>query len=111
MLHGMSTISIDERRRLCDEFGLDAAHLYQLLTGRREMEPMKAVELEVRSGGRLRRWHLRARTWHLVWPELVGTEGAPALPASEGEGCVAHGHTLPSAGTEGTPSQTTAGAF
>lgn len=106
MLHGMSTISIDERRRLCDEFGLDAAHLYQLLTGRREMEPMKAVELEVRTGGRLRRWHLRARTWHLVWPELVGTEGAPALPAAEGESGGAHGATVARCAAEAACSQT-----
>jgi hypothetical protein len=26
------------------------------------------------------RWDLRPHDWHLVWPELVGIEGAPQLP-------------------------------
>ncbi|MBA4341170.1 MAG: hypothetical protein C0423_03335 [Methylibium sp.] len=61
---------------------MDDRYLYQVLTGRREMEPMQAVDVERRSGGRLRRWHLRTRTWASIWPELVGTEGAPPPPAA-----------------------------
>jgi len=44
------------------------------------MDPAQAVLVEQRSGQRLRRWHLRTRTWALVWPELVGAEGAPEVP-------------------------------
>jgi DNA-binding transcriptional regulator YdaS (Cro superfamily) len=27
------------------------------------------------------RWHLRPHDWHRIWPELIGTEGAPPVPA------------------------------
>lgn len=26
------------------------------------------------------RWDLRPDDWHRIWPELIGIEGAPALP-------------------------------
>lgn len=26
------------------------------------------------------RWVQRPRDWHLIWPELVGAEGAPPVP-------------------------------
>jgi DNA-binding transcriptional regulator YdaS (Cro superfamily) len=29
----------------------------------------------------VRRWDLRPDDWHLIWPELIGTEGAPDVPA------------------------------
>lgn len=44
---------------------------------------MLAVNLERETGGRLRRWHVRPKDWHLIWPELVGTEGAPPVPQGE----------------------------
>lgn len=27
----------------------------------------------------VRRWDLRPKDWHLIWPELIGSEGAPSL--------------------------------
>lgn len=29
---------------------------------------------------RYRRWDLFPTEWHRIWPELIGTEGAPAVP-------------------------------
>lgn len=29
------------------------------------------------------RWHLRPNDWHLIWPELIGTPGAPTVPEPE----------------------------
>lgn len=80
MLNSMTTFTAKQREELARELGLAGPYLYQLLTGRREMEPVAAVRLEQKSGGRLRRWHLRAKTWNLVWPELIGVEGAPPIP-------------------------------
>jgi hypothetical protein len=82
MLNRMNAITPEQRGALAQELGIDPLYLYQLLTGRREMEPKAAVRLEQRSGLRLRlrRWHLRAKTWHEVWPELIGAEGAPPVP-------------------------------
>lgn len=80
MLKSMNEFTPTQRAALAQEFEIDAVYLYQVLTGRREMEPKAAVRLEQRSGGRLRRWHLRAKTWHEVWPELIGSDGSPPVP-------------------------------
>lgn len=80
-----SAFTPEQRGALAQELGIDPLYLYQVLTGRREMEPKAAVRLEQRSDGRLRRWHLRAHTWHQVWPELIGAEGAPPVPAQSQE--------------------------
>lgn len=77
----MNALNPKERDALAEELGIDRFYLYQLLSGRREMEPRAAVRLERLSGHRLRRWQLRAKTWHETWPELIGTEGAPPVPA------------------------------
>lgn len=29
------------------------------------------------------RWQQRPNDWHRIWPELVGTEGAPPVPADQ----------------------------
>jgi DNA-binding transcriptional regulator YdaS (Cro superfamily) len=38
------------------------------------------AELETVTGGAVRRWEMRPDDWHKVWPELIGTDGAPAVP-------------------------------
>lgn len=32
------------------------------------------------------RWDLRPDDWSLIWPELIGAEGAPAVPAAAEQG-------------------------
>ena len=79
-------MSASERRAIADELHLSEQYLYQCLTGRKLMRPEEAVRIEKDSGGRLRRWDLRQSDWHLIWPELIGKEGAPAIdPAPVGE--------------------------
>lgn len=106
----MVAISSDERKQLSEQLGINDDYLYQLLTGRREMDAIEAVRLEIRSGRRLRRWHLRARTWHEIWPELVGMEGAPPVPneTTGGKGVV-HGGNVAPGGSTCTSIQTAAG--
>jgi DNA-binding transcriptional regulator YdaS (Cro superfamily) len=66
-----------ERAALANEIGISEPYLYQCLTGRKAMKPEEAVRVEVASGQRLRRWHLRPNDWHRIWPELIGADGAP----------------------------------
>ena len=40
----------------------------------------RCARIEAATG--VRRWDLRPDDWHLIWPELVGTDGAPAVPVS-----------------------------
>lgn len=91
----MESITPAERRDLAATIGRGEQYLYQCITGRREMDPQEAVELEQRSGGKLKRWMLRRHTWHRIWPELIATEGAPPVPSTPApaaqEAEVAHG--------------------
>jgi DNA-binding transcriptional regulator YdaS (Cro superfamily) len=59
--------------------GVSRATVYFWLKGR-EPEPKTCVVIERLAG--VRRWLLRPSDWHLIWPELVGAEGAPP-PAVE----------------------------
>jgi DNA-binding transcriptional regulator YdaS (Cro superfamily) len=77
----MSTLSAKDRRRLADLVKVDEQYLYQCLTGRRAMDAAEAVRIERDSRSELRRWHLRPKDWHRIWPELVGHPGAPSIEA------------------------------
>lgn len=76
----MSTITPQERKRIADELGINEQYLYQCLTGRAHMEAKQAAAIEKSTGGVLRRWDVRTKDWHEIWPELIGVEGAPESP-------------------------------
>jgi DNA-binding transcriptional regulator YdaS (Cro superfamily) len=77
-------ISPEDRQRLAEKVGVDPASLYQALTGKGYgFSPTKCVVIERQTEGELRRWDLRPKDWHLIWPELIGAEGAPPLPQAE----------------------------
>lgn len=42
--------------------------------------------IERATGGKVKRWHLRPDDWAHIWPELIGVEGAPALPEATSQG-------------------------
>lgn len=49
------------------------------------VEHCAAIEAAVNGG--VKRWDLRPDDWHRIWPELIGTEGAPSVAeAGEGQG-------------------------
>lgn len=76
------SISVAERRELAALIGCNEQYLYQCLTGRNAMQPADAVRAEFATRRRIRRWQLRTHDWHHIWPELVGTEGAPQPPSA-----------------------------
>lgn len=78
----MHDLSPSDRRALAEQVGVDEQYLYQCLTGRKDMKTNEAVRVERATGLRLRRWHLRRNDWWQHWPELIGVEGAPAVPES-----------------------------
>lgn len=45
--------------------------------------PEYCVAIEQATGGVVRRWDLRPDDWHRIWPELIGTEGAPEIPVAK----------------------------
>lgn len=76
-------LSAPDRQALASELGIHEQYLYQCLTGRKDMATDEAVRIERESGLRLRRWHLRSNDWWKHWPELIGVEGAPEIPAEQ----------------------------
>ena len=45
----------------------------------------RAADFEAASDGQVRRWHMFPATWHRIWPELIGADGAPPVPAEQQE--------------------------
>lgn len=43
---------------------------------------LRCAQMEAVAGRAVMRWHMRPADWHLIWPELIGTEGAPAVPSA-----------------------------
>jgi DNA-binding transcriptional regulator YdaS (Cro superfamily) len=46
---------------------------------RGSVPPAYCARLEQAAALKVRRWHLRPTDWHLIWPELAGTAGAPPV--------------------------------
>lgn len=73
-----------DRQRLAEKVRISPATLYQALNSKGSaLSPLECVRIERDSGLELRRWHLRPVDWHLIWPELIGAQGAPQQPAEE----------------------------
>lgn len=70
---------------LAADIGLpDRRHIWPYFKTARKLPPELCVSIEqaTRAKGRVvRRWDLRPEDWHRIWPELVGTVGAPEIPA------------------------------
>lgn len=66
--------------RLARHLGLSPAFLSQIAKGVRPAPAERCAAIEQATSGAVRRWDLRPRDWHRIWPELIGAEGAPALP-------------------------------
>lgn len=63
--------------------GIPASFLSQLASGERNVTAERASAIERATSGAVRRWDLRPSDWHLIWPELVGSDGAPEVPRQE----------------------------
>lgn len=73
--------------RLAAELDISRVYLAQLVARQdgREPSPELCVVIERVTDRQVRRWNLRPTDWHLIWPELIGIEGAPAVPVAEAE--------------------------
>ena len=60
------------------------AAVNQWVSGSRPVPIEKCVAIEQATAGTVRRWDLRPDDWMRIWPELVGTKGAPKVPAEQG---------------------------
>lgn len=71
-----------DRRAWAASCGTSLGHLRNCIYGGKPLAAATCVQVEQQSGQAVRRWHLRPDDWHLIWPELIGAPGAPAVPAN-----------------------------
>jgi DNA-binding transcriptional regulator YdaS (Cro superfamily) len=73
--------------KLAREIGVPPQTLWNWLNRPPMRFPAEScVAMERALGGKLRRWHLRPADWQHIWPELIGTAGAPPVSVEEGAG-------------------------
>jgi DNA-binding transcriptional regulator YdaS (Cro superfamily) len=79
--------ALDARRGLTAEIakalGIAPAYLSQMANGTRPVPAAVAPALERELSFEVRRWDLRPKDWHLIWPELIGADGAPEPAPAE----------------------------
>ena len=81
----MVNIPPTKRAELARRLGLHEQYVYQCLTGRKTLAAPMCPAFEAASDFEVRRWDLRPRDWHLIWPDLIGAEGAPSVPTVQRE--------------------------
>ncbi|HEY0955792.1 MAG TPA: hypothetical protein VGE36_13590 [Roseateles sp.] len=64
------SIPATERRAVAERHGLNEQYLYQCLTGRADLDPAKAVEIEAATQKGITRQMLRQSDYWLIWPDL-----------------------------------------
>ncbi len=65
---------------LADALGIARPLISQWAHGVRPVPVMAALDIKRYTEGAVMRWDLRPDDWHLIWPELIGTAGAPLIP-------------------------------
>lgn len=60
-----------------------SAYISQMSSGLRPVRPDVAVLIERATDRQVMRWDLRPIDWHRIWPELIGTDGAPDVTTAQ----------------------------
>lgn len=79
----ISGMPAEERERFAAKCATTRGHLQNVMYGLRPCATDLAVLIERESDRTVRRWNLRSADWHRHWPELIGTDGAPAVSEPE----------------------------
>lgn len=74
-------ITTDERERMATFCEVSIGSLRNIAYEDRGAGPALCVLIERFTSGVVSRWDLRPDDWWKNWPELIGAEGAPAVPA------------------------------
>lgn len=77
---------LDQGRRgtaLARALGVPQPTVSQWKSGDREVPIHRCTDIELATDRQVMRWDLRPDDWWRIWPELIGLEGAPAVPDKE----------------------------
>lgn len=70
-------------KELAANLGVSGSLIAHWSVGRKSVSAERCVPIERHTHGAVRRWDLRPDDWAAVWPELIGTDGAPPIPAAQ----------------------------
>lgn len=71
--------------RLAARMGVAPGRLSQMADCKRPIPEEVWTIIEAETAGEVRRWDLWPTRWHRIWPDLIGTPGAPPVPAANDE--------------------------
>lgn len=75
----LKQMSQDQRDAFASLVVSSTGHLKNVGYGYKSCSSVLAAAIERHSGSKVKRWDLRPDDWHLIWPELIGTKGAPKV--------------------------------
>lgn len=70
------TYTPERRREIAQQLRIDEQYVYQITRGLKTASPALAKQFNQADPDALL-WDLRPNDWHVIWPELIGTEGSP----------------------------------
>jgi hypothetical protein len=77
-----------ERAEFALKVGTTLGHLNNVSYELRTASAALTRQLAIETGRAVAEWELRPDDWHLIWPELIGSEGAPGIEVQAlGLGC------------------------
>lgn len=79
----LKPLSEPERLAFAMRCGTTWNHMRNVAYSGKPCGVLLAVNVERETGAQVRRWEMRPLDWHLIWPELVGAEGAPQVLTEE----------------------------
>ena len=65
---------------LADQIGVKQQHVWNWLNRPGGVPPEHCAAIQSATKGAVMRWDLRPDDWWRIWPELIGTPLAPAIP-------------------------------
>ena len=75
----INSLPAESRATFAERCGTSLGYLRKAVSVGSTLGPELCAAIEAASNGEVRRWHLRPADWPLIWPELVGRPGAPAV--------------------------------
>jgi DNA-binding transcriptional regulator YdaS (Cro superfamily) len=70
---------------LARQIGVSPVMVSQWAGGVKPTPTERCADIEKATEGAVKRWDLRPDDWHRIWPELIGADGAPAVPEAARE--------------------------
>lgn len=71
--------SAQQRAEFAIAVGTTLGHFQNVAYEQRVASAALAKQIAIGTQRAVAEWDLRPNDWHLIWPELIGTEGAPAV--------------------------------